>query len=151
MKIPWFKSSKTVENPAQAGDAALWLHFGNSAQSMCDLESKDGMKTFSRETKVHTNERMEFNTSYHHGQNLALFFWGVVKGLVQIPLTQPGSFYESIWAQNFTKEEMEEFTHIVSKSVSGSLELHQDQTEKVDIYRLTDTERNCIVNKNRYF
>lgn len=143
MKKNWFKSSTTVGNPAQAGDAALRLHYGNCLTVI-------NSKSFSRETTVHTQGLIDFNSSTHHGKDFTLEFWGVTKGLVQIPLTQAGSLYESIWARNFTKDDMGLFTHVVVKIGSGFIAKNVDETQRINIYRLNDIERYCITAKTPY-
>ena len=82
MKKNWFKANSTVKNPAQAGDAALMLHYSTPKEVL-------GIKLPPPEVVVHTQEGFNFNLiheRYHKGRMSYLFLWGVTKGIVKIPL-----------------------------------------------------------------
>lgn len=128
--ISWWKSNKTVRNPAQAGDAALAFYFGGN--DSCVLE-------------INTQERFPIDDQYFHGK-YELSIWGVSKGLKQIPLLTTGSFSDSLEALKFTEEEISLYTHFVLFGVIGaSTEKNLVGESSVKVYRLDDLDRNQIV------
>lgn len=128
-KISWWKSNKTVKNPAQAGDAALAFYFGGN--DSCVLE-------------INTQERFPIDDKYFHGK-YELSLWGVSKGLKKIPLLQTGTFSDSLEALKFTEEEISLYTHFVLFGVLVSTDEKVDGKSSVKIYHMDSLDRNQIV------
>lgn len=129
MKKDWFKSSKTVKNPAQAGDAALAFYFGEDD---------------SRVLEINTQKRFPIDNQYFYGK-YELSIWGVSKGFKQIPLLQSGSFSDSLEALKFTTEEISLYTHFVLQGVLVSTDEKINGKRSIRIYRIDNLDRNQIV------
>lgn len=128
-----------VSNPAQAGDAALALCFP-------EYKHTAGGTTYLRKTNIHVDTEPSF-FGWHHGAAFTLSLWGVRKGIVPIPFgTNQYSFYDSLFAMNFTKSELDLLSHVIFTYTSRNGD-DTIETENVDIYRLSDVEKNCIFDK----
>lgn len=146
-----WKSNRTVHNPAQAGDVALALFYGQPTKV-------PGETILPRVVTVHTNimEFINYNSTEHHGKDFTLEFHGTSKGIVNISLfgenlPKEASLYEAIWKMNFSERDMLFFTHVIVKTVSSSFEMGEGQVEYIDIYRINDAERYQFANKTLYF
>ncbi len=133
---------KSVRNLAQAGDAVLAFTYPEF------FYQKIGI-TFQRETIIHINERPNFHSSDHHGTNFSLEFWGGRK-IVEVPLLPTGDLYQSIFAQNFSKNELKCFSHVVTKQGYNNVEKIPEVYERIDTYRLDDFDKSFILAKTEY-
>lgn len=157
---------RKAQNPAQAGDAVLAFHYA-------EYSKKSGEITYKRETTVHVNEKPDFFIDWYHIGGFFLEFWGPSKGIVNIPLLKENKkLYESVFAINFTKDDMSKFSHVIMKSdwtnLGGTGESRTsflgmtisksnweekggtEKTERVEIYRLNDLEKSHIAAKIMY-
>jgi hypothetical protein len=129
MKIPWFKSSTTVKNPAQAGDAALAFYLG---------------KDDSHELEINTQDMFPvYDQCFPEKQKLSI--WGVENGFKEITLLQDGSFISSLVAMKFTTEEISKYTHFVLKEVPISFEEKSNEKITVTTNRFHHLDRDHIV------
>jgi hypothetical protein len=113
----WFKSNRTVKNPAQAGDAVLAYYFGPTAE-------------------INTQERAPLDNSNFHGK-YELQLWGISKGLIPISLLASGSFADSLCNMKFTEEEISLYSHFIlvgKKSVTTYRLDHLDRSQIVTGY-----------------
>lgn len=124
----WFKSNKTVKNPAQAGDAALVFYY----------------ESLGYVVEINTQKRAPLDDKYFHGK-YELSLWGVSKGFKRIPLLQTGNFSDSLEALKFTAEEISLYTHFVLEGVLGSTDNKINGKGSVTTYRLDHLDRNQIV------
>ncbi len=143
--LKWFKSNHNVENVAQAGDAALYLHY----------EPFDHDGGSERKTIVHTqdNDRVNF-MNMKKENDLEIEFWGVLYGIKKVSYTMGISperastmsvaefVWEEVrgWSQRVGREadrSIEDFTHVVVKN-------KVDRIETVHIYRLNKIDKDCI-------
>lgn len=129
MKKDWHKSSTTVKNPAQAGDAVLAFYFGG--YDSCVLE-------------INTQKRFPIDDRHFHGI-YELSLWGVSKGFKKIPLLKTGSFSDSLEALKFTEEEISLYTHFILYGELRSNNEEIDGKSSVTIYRLDHLDRSQIV------
>ncbi len=139
-----------MKNPAQAGDAVLALYYENFSY---EANLRDHLRpcTRRRETTVHTSGTFNFDSRIHWGKSQTLEFWGASKGIVNIPLSNECSLFESIVKMDF-KAGIELFTHFVIKH-----EYHffsngrEGEVEYIDIHRLDQRDKTCFFEKNIYF
>ena len=134
---------KSVRNLAQAGDAVLAFTYPEYCYKEIGI-------TFRRETIIHIKERPNFHSSDHHGTNFSLEFWGGRK-IVKVPLLSTGNLYQSIFAQNFSEEELKCFSHVVMKQCFDNIEIRPSEVhEIVKTYRLDDFDKSFILAKTEY-
>jgi len=153
MKKNWFKSNRTVKNPAQAGDACLALYYEEH-----DYYLQEGAH-YVRVTNVHTKEKIDFSPLYlknHVSFSIVtLEFWGVTTGIQKIQLRGGSSLYDSVKKTmeelDFGHQEIARFTHVILKTCRDTDEQKGGSIETIDIYRLDDVERNSFWTKSKNF
>lgn len=125
----WFKSSRTVKNPAQAGDAALKLYYEKSLY----------------ETEVYTKVLAPLDEKYFHGK-CKLELWGVSVGIKEITLLETGSFNDSLMAMKFDWMELALYTHLIVSGISESVSGKASESKfYAKIYRLSAQDRKQIL------
>ena len=122
--MKWFKSNHNVENPAQAGDASLYLYYGEGAR-----------------VHTETNDRPNYISPYN-GTHSHIEFYGVYKEKKQIPIENGRSLLDVIWENEINPEG---YSHIVLVELAYKPDNYF--YGGTDIYRLYDNDKNCIKNK----
>ena len=106
--------------------------------------------TFKRTTEIHIKENPNFHCDWHHGKGFYLELWSGVRGIVNIPLLSKGNLYQSIFAMNFSKEELELFSHVIMKNIFDNIEIRPEVFERIESYRLDDLNKSLILAKTEY-
>ena len=133
MNISWFKSNKTVKNPAQAGDAVLAFYYEGIAKKLGN--NNEGSPRFDYE--IHTQERAPLDRST---SQFSVTLWGVSKGFKTIESKNEPSLTKALQAVGFSHDEIMHYSHCIIESgtfASG----HQ----KNDVYRLNYQDHSEIV------
>ena len=128
----WFKSNRTVKNPAQAGDAALAFHFeAKHPCAFCDLEinTQEPCPTYS----INLPEKQEVE------------LWGVAVGFKKIPLLQTGFILDSLKEMRFTKEELALYTHFILKDLIVLNEGKFATPSSIKTYHIDGSDRNEFI------
>jgi len=129
----WFKSSKTVKNPAQAGDAALAFYYEGIAKKLGN--NKQGTPCF--EYEIHTQERAPLDRST---SQFSITLWGVSQGFKNIESQNESSLLEALRAVKFSHDEIVQYSHCILESGTFA-----SGYEKRDVYRLNFQDYSEIV------
>lgn len=132
-----FRKIKTVKNPAQAGDAVLAFHYHNLGVVKLEINTQDHAPLYDK---------------FFHGKGFSLSLWGASKGIKDIPLLKSGSFFDSLYEQNFTRDQIYLFTHVVlTQELNIALgKVPISESIEVTTYHLSDLDRNQIFTKGYY-
>lgn len=133
IKNSWWKSNKTVKNPAQAGDAALAFYYEDIAKKLGN--NKQGEPRFGYE--IHTKERAPLDRPT---SQFSVTLWGVSQGFKTIESRNEPSLTKALQAVGFSHDEIVHYSHCILESgtfASGH--------EKRDVYRLNFQDYSEIV------
>ncbi|MFA7285473.1 MAG: hypothetical protein WC011_01315 [Candidatus Paceibacterota bacterium] len=120
----WFKSSKTVKNPAQAGDTALAFYYEEIAKKLGN--NKQGAPHF--EYEIHTQERAPLDSST---AQFAVTLWGVSQGFKIIESKNEPSLKKALQKVGFSHDEIVLYSHCIVESGTFA-----SGYQKNDVYRL---------------
>jgi|JI10StandDraft_1071094.scaffolds.fasta_scaffold18741_4 hypothetical protein len=133
MKNKWFKSSTTVKNPAQAGDAALAFYYEGIAKKLGN--NKQGEPRL--EYEIHTQKWAPLD---HSTSQFTVTLWGVSQGFEIIESEGEPSLIKALQEVGFAHDEIVLYSHCILESgtfASGH--------EKRDVYRLRSSDHSKIV------